>query len=233
MTKSLQEIQKENRKFILEAIHGCSYEEALQKEWGENCIIEDCILNGSEMASWGRVIKDNRHKSLYANIDSGNQLEFSVNWDDDFKCTIIGKPITLNRVLLTLKSKEDLFNPKRYEICLGTTRLFYYDYLRFRELVGDISTKDLTEEGLKNLEDYESTKHRIIEVIGKPLTLSRVLLALKDKQIGFYDKDLGAIWKGEYIHDDYIYEWDLTKETLEEQSEETQRGINSYLIINK
>ena len=99
MTKSLQQIQQENRKFILEAIHGCSYEEALQKEWGENCIIEDCILNGSEMASWGRVIKDNRHKSLYANIDSGNQLEFSINWDDDFKCTIIGKPITLNRVL--------------------------------------------------------------------------------------------------------------------------------------
>lgn len=29
MTKSLEQIQKENRKFILEAIHGCSYEEAL------------------------------------------------------------------------------------------------------------------------------------------------------------------------------------------------------------
>ena len=157
MTKSLQEIQKENRKFILEAIHGCSYEEALQKEWGENCIIEDCILNGSEMASWGRVIKDNRHKSLYANIDSGDQLEFSVNWDDDFKCTIIGKPITL----------------------------------------------------------------------------SRVLLALKDKQIGFYDDSLAYIVSagqdyGYYLEDEveYICDWDLTIETLEEQSEETQRKVN-------
>lgn len=155
MTKSLQEIQKENRKFILEAIYGCSYEEALQKEWGENCIIEDCILNGSEIASWGRVIKDNRHKSLYANIDSGNQLEFSVNWDDDFKCTIIGKPITL----------------------------------------------------------------------------SRVLLALKDKLIGYYDDGLGYIVKrlfsnGWYHEVEYICDWDLTKETLEEQSEETQREVN-------
>ena len=158
MTKSLQEIQKENRKFILEAIHGCSYEEALQKEWGENCIIEDCILNGEEMASWGRVIKDNRHKSLYANIDSGDQLEFSINWDDDFKCTIIGKPITL----------------------------------------------------------------------------SRVLLALKDKLIGYYDDGLGEIWRGEssfYREDyvEYICDWDLTRETLEEQSEETQREVNKLL----
>lgn len=155
MAKSLQQIQQENRKFILEAIHSCSYEEALQKEWGENCIIEDCILNGEEMASWGRVIKDNRHISLYANIDSGDQLEFSINWDDDFKCTIIGKP----------------------------------------------------------------------------LTLSRVLLALKDKQIGFYDDSLGEIWRGSssfYREDnvEYICDWDLTKETLEEQSEETQREVN-------
>jgi len=106
MTKTLGQIQKENRKFILEAIHGCSYEEALQKEWGENCIITDCEVNGEHMVTYGRVIKDNRHKSLYANIDSGNQLEFSVNWDDDFKCTIIGKPITLSRVLLAFKNKE-------------------------------------------------------------------------------------------------------------------------------
>ena len=35
MTKSLSEIQKENRKFILEAIHGCSYEEALKKEYAK------------------------------------------------------------------------------------------------------------------------------------------------------------------------------------------------------
>ena len=82
---------------------------------------------------------------------------------------------------------------------------------------------------------YNNHIHGIVSrsFFSKPLTLSKVLLALKDKKIGFSDKDLGAIWKGEYIYDDYIYEWDLTKETLEEQSEETQRGINSYLIINK
>ena len=37
MEKSLEQIQQENRKFILEAIHGCSYEEALKKELGFGC----------------------------------------------------------------------------------------------------------------------------------------------------------------------------------------------------
>lgn len=169
MTKTLQEIQKENRKFILEAIYGCSYEEALQKEWGENCLIEDCILNGEEMASWGRVIKDNRHKSLYANIDSGDQLEFSINWDDDFKCTIIGKPITLNRVFLAFKNKD----VKIYNKSL----VFSYEWESFYPLI----------------EDTESAY------------------------------PVYKLWNL------FIFDWDLTKETLEEQTENTQRGVNKLL----
>ena len=35
MQKSSEQIQQENRKFILEAIHGCSYEEALKKEYAK------------------------------------------------------------------------------------------------------------------------------------------------------------------------------------------------------
>ena len=35
MTKTLEQIQKENRKFILEAIHCCSYDEALKIEGQE------------------------------------------------------------------------------------------------------------------------------------------------------------------------------------------------------
>lgn len=117
MTKTLQEIQQENRKFILEAIHGCSYEEALKKEYAKK----------------------------------GN-----------------------NTISVPLR-------------------------------------------------EYE----------GEELTLSRVLLALKDKQIGYYDDGLGYIVikkrlfsVGYYDEVEYICDWDLTKETLEEQSEETQRRIN-------
>ena len=69
-----------------------------------------------------------------------------------------------------------------------------------------------------------------------PLTLSRVLLALKDKLIGFYDSGFGYIvykkrlFSHDWYHEvKYICDWDLTKETLEEQSEETQRVINQLL----
>jgi len=150
--KTLEQIQIENRKFILEAIHGCSYDEALKKELGVGCKVK----------------------------------------------------------IKKFMSSQD-FNEEIFVID---------DYC-------DFSTENL----FRTIDSHHHNK--ITEIIGKPLTLSRMLLALKDKKIGFSDKDLGAIWKGEYIYDDYIYEWDLTKETLEEQSEETQRGINSYLIIYK
>ena len=166
MTKTLEQIQKENRKFILEAIHGCSYEEALKKELGVGC-------------------------EVIARI-RGNLLRLTI---DNLTCCFDG------------------------------------DYLRWKELVGDISIRDLTDEGLERLKEYENTRHRITEIIGKPLTLSRVLLAFKDKQIGFYNDCLGEVWEiasGRYREDylEYICDWDLKKETLEEQTEETQRRIN-------
>ena len=96
MTKSLEQIQKENRKFILEAI-------------GE--------------------------------------------YSDEF----YSKPLTLSRVLLALKSKEDLSNPKKYELYLGITKLFYYNYAKNIELV-----LDLTKETLE--EQTEETQRKINEL---------------------------------------------------------------------
>jgi len=66
------------------------------------------------------------------------------------------------------------------------------------------------------------------EIIGKPLTLSRVLISLKSKHLiistaGYVCKRIGD---SEYQN---ICYWDLTKETLEEQTEEAQRAINKLL----
>ena len=165
MTKSLEQIQIENRKFILEAIHACSYEEALKKELGFGCEVIARI--------WGNLLRSTI---------------------DNLTCCFDG------------------------------------DYLRFRELVGDISIRDLTDEGLERLKEYQDARHRIIEIIGKPLTLSRVLLAISKH--GYYDD----IWFGDLYGDSYEMlefdlkgvSFDLTKETLEEQSEETQRGLNKF-----
>ena len=133
MTKPLKQIQKENRKFILEAIHGCSYEEALEKELGVGCKI---IFEGA----FG--------------------IEYTITDTDTFKIS----------------------------------------------------------------------RDQIIEIIGKPLTLSRVLLAISKH--GYYDD----IFFGDLYGDSYEtlefdikgVSFDLTKETLEEQSEETQRGLNKF-----
>lgn len=169
--KSLEQIQQENRKFILEAIHGCSYEEALKKELGVGC----------------RVI-DKKHQFFGVSAPEEMTLVYGDGVSGEESDPLYFSHLRGNPFVIFLK--QDIFDKDRFEI------------------------------------------------IGKPLTLSRVLLALKDKKIGFYDDSLGEIWRGEgsfYREDnvEYICDWDLTKETLEEQSEETQRGINSYLIINK
>ena len=140
MTKSLEQIQKENRKFILEAIHGCSYEEALKKELGVGCKVKiKRFMSTQDFNEEIFVIDDYCdffNESFFKTTDSHRHNEITE---------IIGKPLTLSRVLLALKSKEDLFNPKRYEICLGTGKLFYYDYSKNIELVLDLTKETLEE----------------------------------------------------------------------------------------
>jgi hypothetical protein len=77
-----------------------------------------------------------------------------------------------------------------------------------------------------------SYKHsEIIKIIGKPLTLDRVLLALKNYEIGFVEASLCYCKHQDFYEYDIreLCKWDLTKPTLEEQSEETQRAIYELL----
>ena len=137
MTKSLKQIQKENRKFILEAIHSCSYDEALKKEIGLGC------------------------------------------------------DIVVQNYVCGVKDKTEIITlDKSIRIC-DLTGLFVF---------------------ANNNKPLE-----IIEIIGKPITLNRVLLAVikSYNEIRNFDLD----------------NWDLTSETLEEQTEETQREINKLLTI--
>ena len=168
MTKPLEQIQKENRKFILEAIHGCSYEEALEKELGVGCKAIDKmhLFFGEPSPEEMTLIYDN-------GVD---------NEESDTLYFLHYRGIPCARF-----SKQEICDKDKFEI------------------------------------------------IGKPLTLSRVLLALKDKQIGFYNDCLGEVWEiasGSYREDylEYICDWNLAlgeiELTLEEQTEETQKVIN-------
>lgn len=146
MTKTLEQMQIENRKFILEAIHDCSYEEAIEKELGVGCKVK------------------------------------------------------IKRFFSTKDFNEEIFIIDNY--C-------------------DFSTENL-------FRTIGSPYHNeITEIIGKPLTLSRVLLALPSELYYYKSFNLLYITKPNQDPKEQIT-WDLKKETLEEQSEKTQRGINEF-----
>ena len=163
MQKPLKQIQQENRKFILEAIHGCSYEEALKKELGFGCkVIDKMHLFFGEPSPEEMTL-------VYGNAVDGEES------DPLYFLHLRGNP------------------------CVSFSKQVIFDKDRF-------------------------------EIIGKPLTLSRVLLAISKH--GYYDD----IWFGDLYNDSYeTLEFDikgvafnLFKETLEERSEETQRGLNKF-----
>ena len=152
MTKSLEQIQQENRKIILEAIHGCSYKEALKKELGVGCKVKiKRFMSTQDFNEEIFVIDDYCdffNESFFKTTDSHRHNEITE---------IIGKPLTLSRVLLALKSKEDLSNPKKYELYLGITKLFYYNYAKNIELVLDLKKETLEEQS-------EETQRKINEL---------------------------------------------------------------------
>ena len=65
MIKTLEQIQKENRKLILEAIHGCCYEEIVQKD---NIDITE------------KPITLDRLLLALPNEQNGEQIEIELSW---------------------------------------------------------------------------------------------------------------------------------------------------------
>lgn len=97
MTKSLKQIQEENRKFILEAIHGCSYEEALKKELGNGCKVKIKRFISNQYFYEEIFIIDN-----YCDFSTENLFRTIGSFRHNEITEIIGKPLTLSRVLLAL-----------------------------------------------------------------------------------------------------------------------------------
>lgn len=113
---------------------------------------------------------------------------------------------------------------------LGDTKLEIYDYIRPQNMASFTSSNGyykLSDNPF--LEKGELEKFELKKIIGKPLTLNRVLIALSEKCYGIDQAELTdniLIYTRPY---DESAEWNLTKKTLEEQSEKTQREINKLL----
>lgn len=92
---------------------------------------------------------------------------------------------------------------------------------------------------MANNPEAKSYEEALEMELGKPLTLSKILIgtgALSKDDL-YMTGTIDSIIFSDNIDCDStfgamlnnIFEWDLTKETLEEQSEETQREINKLL----
>jgi len=120
MSKSLQEIQEFNRRKIICAVNGTeNYEEALKKELIFGCIVIDLkhqffgVKDPHEMT----LVYDTEDGEYYFDHYRGNP--FVIYREDEIlnkeRFQIIGKPLTLDRVLIAIGQRG------------------YYDYIWFGE----------------------------------------------------------------------------------------------------
>jgi len=120
MTKTLEQIQEFNRRKIICAVNGTeNYEEALEKELIFGCIVIDLkhqffgIKDPHEMT----LVYDTEDGEYYFDHYRGNP--FVIYREDEIlnkeRFQIIGKPLTLDRVLLALLKINDNLRVKHKE----------------------------------------------------------------------------------------------------------------------
>jgi len=158
------------------------------------------------MKTLKQIQEENRKFIIMANNPTAKTYDEALEMELEFGCEVIidniNCPITITYESV-IKSYYAWGNKSRKDLNFGSDR--------YIKLIDD------------NREEY------VQKIIGKPLTLSRVLISICE----IYSKiEHSDIIDNIYIYD--IYEqkkikWDLTKECLEEQSEETQRKINELI----
>lgn len=204
--KTLKQIQEENRKFIIMANNPIAktYDEALEMELGIGCII-----SRYEIGMWGQLSTE-----YFWRLD--NFVRNGITNERDFIFTNCGQ-FKLGQSFVDVDKEKRLYPLK----CTKNN-------------IPAVSKLELLAETKKKFPEWYRTQTIIL---GKPLTLSRVLIAFKSMGLGYLNDSLFVIDNNiDSRYDDekkIICDWDLTKETLEEQSEETQREINELSIKQK
>jgi hypothetical protein len=207
--KTLQKVQEENRKFIIMANNPTAktYDEALDME-----LDIGCIISRYELGMWYQLSTE-----YFWRLD--NFVRNGITNEHDFIFTNCGQ-FKLGQSFVDVDKEKRLYPLK----CTKNN-------------IPAVSKVELLAETKKKFPEWYRTQTIIL---GKPLTLSRVLIALAPSirntggvKIDHYDLGLD---KTLYLLENMglgcatsFLDWDLTKETLEEQSEETQRKINALI----
>lgn len=117
--KDIKQIQEENRKLILEAIHGCEYGEALFREIYFGCKLLDINGNESTVVLWEGESIDF--------LDRFNRLN-CINEENFYKYfDVLGQPMTLSRVLLAFQRKWLLNNVEIHALNQGLVEITIID----------------------------------------------------------------------------------------------------------
>jgi hypothetical protein len=164
--KNLEQIQEENRKSIILANNpeAKDYEEALEMEIGYNCKIYDLkhqFFGHNDPTEMIMVYGD------YKDDDEGCFLHYrgnpiiKVNFEalpdkDNYK--IIGKPLTLDRVLVSINHLIAKIEPHR----LSQPYLIFYRLPDYNE----VFTWDLTKPTLTLEEQTEETQKAVAKLLG-------------------------------------------------------------------
>ena len=123
--KTLKEIQLENRKFIIMANNpeAKTYDEALEMELGNGCLLDDVYHRGDSLSheNFVEILKYGQNNFLDTFISYGESLDMFIEpceWEDReiFQYKIIGKPLTLSRVLIAFgRESLDLWKDLKEE----------------------------------------------------------------------------------------------------------------------
>ena len=167
------------------------------------------------MKTLKQIQEENRKFIIMANNPTAKTYEEALEMELGFGCEL-----SVNDNILCYVNEDPVYNDEKP---------IFNKYIL--EEVREISTGRFTKIdkfkliGCNDLRDFKDVK-----IIGKPLTLNRVLKALESTKytVGYLWGSLVEPLPLEDGWDDYC-EWGLKKETLEDQSEETQREVNKII----
>lgn len=171
-----------------------------------------------------QIKEENRKAIIMANHPEANSYKKALEMELGFGCGV-----------LAFVGKNYKGKDKKHKKCVMTHHVYNkerilsqsYKYLKNASTIDNSIYGD----GGESFNTFDNIG--ISKIIGRPLTLDRVLVALNQEpeiERGLY----GILYNHFIRHDeksgeiDILFEWDL-EEDLEEQSEETQRAINKLL----
>ena len=161
-----------------------------------------------------QIQEHNRKAIILANNPEAKDYEEALEMELKFGCIVMD-------ILHQFFGKSD---PTPMELIYDTgDESYYFTHYRANPVI--------------QFEKEEIVNRERFKIIGKPLDLSRVLIAASNLEATYYP-DSNGLRVGIFNHDkdekkEFMVMWDLTKPTLEEQTEETQLSIAKLLGYDK